>query len=85
MNAVIRELSLDLAEGKYEVDFFEHVPGVANTLPDFLSRLAQPGASQAYPAELRSVTETHIDRRSAGWWETAGTPEAGEEGPAPSA
>ena len=74
MNAVIRELALDLAEDKYELDFFEHVPGTENKIPDFLSRLAQPGAAQAFPPELAGVTETITDVGSEDWWESAGPP-----------
>ena len=81
MNEVIRELALDLAEGKYELDFFEHVPGVENKVPDFLSRITQPGAGQTYPPELDGVSETNVDVRGADWWESAGPPEHTREVP----
>ena len=32
VNAIIREMSLDMAEGKYKVDVLEHLPGRANVL-----------------------------------------------------
>ena len=81
MNEVIRELALDLAEGKYELDFFEHVPGVENKVPDFLSRLTQPGADREYPPELGGITETIVDVRGADWWESAGPPERDSQHP----
>ena len=71
MNAVIRELALDLAEGRYDLEFVEHIPGVTNVVADFLSRLLQPGAATTWPKELVGAMRDHPEERGEHWWETA--------------
>ena len=55
MNAVIRELALDLAEGLYEVGVVEHLPGRCNVVADALSRFYQPGGNRTVPVCLAGV------------------------------
>ena len=74
INAVVRELALDLAEGKYRIDFFEHLPGAENMLADELSRLYQPGAVATVPTALGDVPRVHPPPRGPGWWETDAYP-----------
>ena len=74
MNAVIRELALDLAECRYELEFVEHIAGVSNVVADFLSRLLQPGSCTSWPAELSGAVRDHPGERDAQWWETAQHP-----------
>ena len=57
INAVVREISLDLTEGKLEIDFFEHIPGANNVYADSLSRFYQPGALRKIPEELQAQSE----------------------------
>ena len=45
VNAVARELALDLALAPYQIGIHEHVAGKDNVLPDFLSRVKEPGAA----------------------------------------
>ena len=75
MNTVIREMVLDLAEGLYELDFMEHVPGVLNVVPDILSRWSQPGATTAVPTQLGSARRATPQRRCSSWWASALDPE----------
>ena len=71
MNAVIRELALDLAEGRYPLDVVDHVAGVDNDVADWCSRTSQPGASGARPRVLDAAEESTAAPRDAAWWETA--------------
>ena len=80
MNEVVRELALDLAEGRYELDFLKHVPGVENVLPDRLSRISQPGAIDTIPTELMTVGRAVAQRRDSSWWETADDPKQNDAG-----
>jgi hypothetical protein len=70
MNAVCREMALDLAEGAYRVTVLEHVEGKLNLLPDCLSRLCEPGSAKQRPVELVGVKFTEVERRSQAWWRT---------------
>jgi hypothetical protein len=69
INLVTRELSLDCAEGKFTVDRLEHLPGVANTWADALSRQFQPGSSAVIPGCLRHVPRSFPVARRNGWWQ----------------
>ena len=75
MNRIARELALDLSEGRYELDFVEHLPGVDNGVADVLSRCWQPGASAAVPGCLRKARRSWPPERGPGWWTTGGEPE----------
>jgi len=67
MNAVVRELALDLAEGLYQTDFWEHLPGDDNVLADMLSRWEQPGACTTLPPELAALERTAVAPRGDSW------------------
>ena len=49
INAIVREVALDQAEGLYEIDFVWHVAGVANDIADALSLLSEPEADKHIP------------------------------------
>ena len=51
-----RELALEFSAAEFGPDFAAHLPGVANTVADALSRLTQPGKPKTVPTLLRSVT-----------------------------
>ena len=78
INAVVRELALGLAEGKYRIDVREHLPGALITVADVPSRLRQPGASTIVPSALGRVPRVHPPPRGHGWWETAASPAEGD-------
>ena len=69
INMITRELSLDLAEGKYTVDRVEHFPGALNTWADLLSRLYQPGAGGDIPSALKASTRYFPSRWHSRWWQ----------------
>ena len=64
MNAVCREMALDLAEGAYRVTVLEHGEGKLNLLPDYLSRLCEPGSAKQRPVVLVGLKLTEVERRS---------------------
>ena len=68
VNDIVREVALDLAEGRYRVDIREHVEGKMNLLPDALSRLYQPGARDGIPAELSRCRRVWPAARDQQWW-----------------
>jgi hypothetical protein len=74
VNAVVRELALDLAEGIYAIDVREHLPGKSNTWADPLSRLYQSGSNAQIPDALQEIGRQAIPVRDDAWWRTAGDP-----------
>ena len=76
INAVVRELALDLAEGRYRIDIQEHIEGKLNIVADALSRACQPGATGEIPNFLLQRPRSIPPRRDAAWWETRGDPGA---------
>ena len=75
INEVIRELALDLAEGRYHINVGQHIAGDLNTIADALSRLHQPGSKYQVPAVLMQVPRAVPPRRDLGWWEAAADPD----------
>ena len=74
INVVVREMALDLAEGRYRIDVMEHLPGRLNTLADVLSRLYQPGSAASVPGVLLNCRRVSPSIRDDGWWRAAGEP-----------
>ena len=60
-----------MAEGKYEIDFFESRPGANNVCADSLARSYQPGASRKIPEELAGAERDVPPKRNQEWWDTA--------------
>ena len=73
LNAIARELSLDLAEGDYHIELLSHIPGVANTLADAASRLYAPEPKEI-PATLVNVRRIILEPRGANFWRTFDLP-----------
>ena len=70
LNLISRELALDSVLGLYTVGLCIHIPGVANNLPDALSRMWAPDAYK-FPRELVGVPETPAPARDGKFWKTA--------------
>ena len=75
MNAIARELALDLAEAQYELDLLEHLPGISNELADALSRLSQPGSPAMVPNALARAMRAKVEARSRSWWRAKANPD----------
>ena len=69
LNSIARELALDCAFFYKEPDYFEHTPGVANVIPDHLSRLKAPTPS-SFPSILNGVNETAVQTRDTLFWKS---------------
>ena len=74
INTVVREMALDLAEGRYKIDIKEHLPAKHNQWADALSRLVQPGSGAVVPAPLLTVRRDTPAPRVPAWWRAAGDP-----------
>ena len=72
-----REMAFDSAQGAYYVALFEHVPGVANKVPDWLSRVRRPpaaGSQGPRPVQLDGAESLSVPVRDASWWRTRAPP-----------
>ena len=70
LQIIARELALDLSQCSYSPDFIEHVPGVANSVADALSRMAEVNSSFQLPTMLSTTRFDAPPDRSATWWRT---------------
>ena len=70
LNAIAREVALDTATGQYTIEVATHIPGIANKLPDDLSRLWAPEPHD-FPTELRGIPESPASPRDPTFWRTA--------------
>ena len=74
LNTVMRELSLDLAEGMYEMQWFGHIPGTLNVWADALSRLRDPNSPKSVPEALANIPKATTAVRTSSWWRASGSP-----------
>ena len=71
---VALEVCLDLAEDRYQVTEFFHIPGVTNLEADALSRLQAPEPLD-FPASLLATPRAAtVNRFAAGFWRVAAPP-----------
>ncbi len=73
LNTVMQELALLVAIDGLHLGLIEHTPGLANVLPDRLSRRFQ-GADWRLPAELQGIKERVLKPRMSNWWVAKGLP-----------
>jgi len=73
INAIAREVALDVAVSRYGIDVWAHLPGTENVLADALSRLSEPGASYCIPEVLTDIPRAECGAREADWWEAGET------------
>ena len=67
VNMITREVAMLFAHASYLPVHAAHLPGVSNTLADFLSRRSRPNSTEL-PAPLHGVTETHAPPRDLKWY-----------------
>ena len=67
---VARELALGVAGGVYVPNVVQHVPGVANTISDVLSRWYEPkkAGKLTLPPVLKAALRRDCPDRPRGWW-----------------
>ena len=66
---VAREIALDMAEALYQPNVVGHLPGVANTIADWLSR-PRKRRSMPEPRALAGAVRRRVPPRSRSWWKT---------------
>ena len=67
---IAREIALDMADALYQPSIVGHLPGVANTLADYLSRWHEPGKYHILPEALKASTQRQVPTRNASYWQT---------------
>ena len=73
---IAREIALELGSAIYRPDKIQHIPGLTNQVPDFLSRCMVPPRSQEpLPDALRCAKEVKAAVRDDSWY-LAGIPPA---------
>ena len=78
INAIVREMALDQAEGLYEFTVIEHISGLDNDIADALSRLSEPEAGKSLPPCLHWAVRDTPPRRNESYWRvSAGPPRGG--------
>ena len=78
INAIVREMALDQAEGLYEFNFIEHIAGDANNVADALSRLSEPNSMKTIPSCLEwAARDSPPPRGTAYLRVSAGAPQGG--------
>lgn len=55
--------NLVIGDAEFRPDVCSHVPGIANTTADILSRIFQPGKQQSFPQLLTGASETKVPVR----------------------
>jgi hypothetical protein len=68
LNLLAREVALDVAAAAYRPVRAEHIPGVANTVADVLSRFHMPGSAKALPECLVGCTRADVPARTRSWY-----------------
>ena len=63
-------MALDVANSTYTVEVVEHIPGVANTAADILSRLADPNKKAIIPQYLDGVHRHTCTVRNRTWYKS---------------
>jgi hypothetical protein len=73
---VAREMALDMAAAPFPPIVAEHIPGIANVVPDILSRRHDPkyAASWEIPPLLAGVAETQLPARDAAYFRSLRPP-----------
>ena len=73
LNMIARELALDWAQLLKPPTVYEHTPGIANVLPDILSRLEAPSPHE-FPDILRAVPGGRPPQRDSSFWRCSSAP-----------
>ena len=72
---IARELAMLLGNASYRPDVIEHIPGLSNIIPDFLSRIYEPGKTATpWPALLAEAQRTPVPTRGTSWYLAAAAP-----------
>jgi hypothetical protein len=78
LNLIASEVALDLTKLLYEPFRIAHIRGIANIVPDALSRMSQPGASSELPMQLVNVERSVCPKRDKHFWLTLNAKQLGK-------
>ena len=70
LGIIAREIALDVASATYAPDVAVHLPGLANTAADALSRRHDPNNEFSLPAYLANCAPHEVPPRLRSWWQT---------------
>lgn len=70
LTIIAREYALDLGQAPWKPDIVTHIPGLANTICDVLSRKWDPNKTFELPRELQRAKQAHPPTRQRTWWKT---------------
>ena len=72
---IARGVALELGPAAYRPDRIEHIPGLTNVIPDFLSRRScEEYASRPWPDALTNATQVPVEPRGPSWYLAAEPP-----------
>ena len=74
LGLIAHELALDISEAAFAPDIIEHIPGIANTAADALSRKCDPYKRVAIPNYLTEATRHICKPREMSWWRSLAPP-----------
>ena len=74
LSTIAREFALDLGAASFKPEVVEHLPGVANTVADQLSRKFDPNKPFSLHPCLRTAKEVTPPPRPKSWWKTLEAP-----------
>ena len=80
LNAVAREVALDLGNASFRPDVVAHTPGVASNIADKLSRLYAPGSAGTAPTAVSGARRVRPEVRAGTWWRAGGLSAAQQAG-----
>ena len=66
---IAREIALDMADSLYQPNVIGHLPGVANTIADYLSR-PEKRRTLPEPRALAGAIRRSVPHRPRSWWRT---------------
>ena len=68
-NQIAREVAMDIGASLYEPRLLEHTPGIANTVPDSLSRLFEPKVAKSHlPDACLRARHRQVPKRGPGYY-----------------
>ena len=74
LSTIAREFALDLGAASFKPEVVEHLPGIANTVADQLSRKFDPNKQFSLHPCLQHAKEVMPPPRTRSWWKTLEVP-----------
>ena len=75
-----KEVALIYSRASFEPRFVEHIPGIANSLANGLSRLHEPNSQYVLPEALSRLSPTPLPRRDRSYYDSLSAKQVGNRG-----